>query len=163
MKIKSIAIIFLLLAMGCAKGNEPAEKKSPAEQASAGSAQVSEVEKLFNAGNEYSKTGEFPKAIEAYQNALKIDKTKPSVHYNLGNAYIASGVGEADFEKAVQAYQAAIELNPLNPDFHRNLGYAYALLKKGDLSKKKYEELLKMSPAHANELMGWINRGNPKP
>lgn len=162
MKIKLMAAVFLILAFGCSKGNESADQKKSVTGTGAESSQSQDVEKLFLAGNEYSQKGEFPKAIEAYQKAIKIDKTKPSVHYNLGNAYVASGMGEADYEKAVQEYLAAIELNPLNPDFHRNLGYAYALLKKGDLSKKKYEDLLKMSPAHANELMGWINRDNQK-
>jgi tetratricopeptide (TPR) repeat protein len=162
MKIKLVVAVFLILACGCSKGNESADQKKPVAVTGADSSQAPDVEKLFIAGNEYSQKGDFPKAIEAYQKAIIIDKTKPSVHYNLGNAYVASGVGEADYEKAVQEYLIAIELNPLNPDFHRNLGYAYALLKKGDLSKKKHEELLKMSPAHAKELMGWIERGNQK-
>lgn len=162
MKTKLILSVFLILAFGCSKGNETAEKKKDGGATGASSSQSSEVEKLFNAGNEYSQKGDFQKAIETYQKLISIDKSKPSVHYNLGNAYIAGGMGEAEFEKAVQAYQAAIELNPLNPDYHRNLGYAYALLKKGELSKQKYEELLKMSPPHAKELLDWINRDKNK-
>ena len=111
--------------------------------------------KHFNSGNEYSKKANFPKATEAYQKAIKVDKTKPDAHYNLGNVYVASATGktfQADIERAVKEYLIAIELNPLNPDYHRNLGYAYALNKKGDMSKRKYEELKKMSPAHAEEL-----------
>mgnify|MGYP001565630609 CR=1 FL=1 len=124
-----------------------------------------EVVKYFVSGNDYSQKGDFKKAIEAYQTAIKIDKTKPDIHYNLGNVYIASATGktaQADIEKAIKEYQTAIDLNPLNPDYHRNLGYAYALNQKGDMSKRKYEELKKMSPAHAEELMSWIKRDNKK-
>ncbi len=67
---------------------------------------------------------------------------------------------QADLEKAVKEYQTAIELSPLSPEYHRNLGYAYALLKKGDLAKKQYEELKKMNPSLAEELMSWIKRDN---
>lgn len=126
-----------------------------------------EALKYFEVGNDYSKKGDFKKAIEAYQKSIKIYKNGANAHYNLANAYVASANGvteQADLEKAVKEYQAAIELSPLSPEYHRNLGYAYALLKKGDLAKKKYEELKKMSPPHAEELMSWIkrdNKGNP--
>jgi tetratricopeptide (TPR) repeat protein len=137
----------------------------PAFFLSAAWAAEDEALKHFLSGNEYSQKGDFPKAIEAYQKSIKADKTKPETHYNLGNVYVASAIGktaQADIEKAIKEYKTAIELNPLNPDYHRNLGYAYALDQKGDLAKGKYEELKKISPAHAEELMTWIKRDNQK-
>ena len=137
----------------------------PAFFASSAWAENKDLAKHFNAGNEYTLKKDFQKAIKSYQKALKIDKTVAVIHYALANAYLDGATGpttEADFQKAVKEYQAAIDLNPNIPDFHRNLGYAYALLKRGDLAKKKYDELLKTSPSHAEELKDWIKRSNEK-
>lgn len=190
MTIRTILCLLLIGVVGCSKSNDTAKTSSPAPQKpeltsspspvkepepakpapeSAQSAAPQEVEdevvKHFNAGNDYSKKGDFPKAIEAYEKAIAINRTIANIHYNLANVYVANAAGkntQTDYEKAVKEYQTAIELSPLSPEYHRNLGYAYALQKRGDLAKNKYEELKKMSPPHAEELLNWINRDNQK-
>jgi len=113
-------------------------------------------EKYFQAGNKYSRNGEFPESIESYRQALAINDAAPSIHYNLANVLVAMDKIDA----AVEEYQRAIELNPLVPDYHRNLGFAYALQKKEVLARKKYEELMRMAPAKAEELRLWIQKEN---
>lgn len=117
---------------------------------------LSETEKYFQAGNEYSRNGQFSESIKSYRQALKINDSTPSIHYNLANVLVATD----KIEDAIQEYQRAIKLNPLVPDYHRNLGFAYALQQNGELAKKKYEELKKMAPAQAEELKLWIQKEN---
>ncbi|MBI4390002.1 MAG: tetratricopeptide repeat protein [Nitrospinae bacterium] len=166
----SLAFICLLAlglaAAGCdrkpsaeaprAKSETPSdrvEKPAPPAPAPAG-----DSEKYFFEGNKYSTKGQFPEAIQAYKKSIQADASFPSVHYNLGNVYVATG----KTEEAVQEYLAAIKLNPLDPEYRRNLGFAYAVMRQGDLARNQHEELKKMSPAHAEELMTWINRENQK-
>lgn len=112
--------------------------------------------KLLEEGNDYSKQGQFNKAIKAYQKAIKIDNDLPTAHYKLANIYVATG----KTEKSISEYQLAIKLNPLEPDYHRNLGFAYALQQNGEMAKKKYEELKVMAPSQAEELLLWIQKAN---
>lgn len=111
--------------------------------------------KHFQTGNQYSKDGQFVKAIEAYRQAIALDDALPSAHYNLANIYVATG----KTDEAIGEYQTAIKLNPRHPDYHRNLGFAYALLKNGEMAEMKYEELKKLAPIQAEELWLWIQKG----
>ncbi|MFQ5443217.1 MAG: tetratricopeptide repeat protein [Nitrospinales bacterium] len=112
--------------------------------------------KLLNEGNDYSKQGQFKKAIHAYQKAIKIDNTLSTAHYNLANIFVATG----KTDESISEYKLAIKLNPLEPDYHRNLGFAYALQQNGEMAKKKYEDLKVMAPAQAEELLLWIQQSN---
>ena|GEM_PF-2059270 len=115
-----------------------------------------QLEKYFQAGNEYSKNGKFLESIESYRQALKINDSVPAIHYNLANVLVATD----KLDEAIREYRQAIKLAPLVPDYHRNLGFAYALQKNGDLAKQKYEELKKIAPVQAEELRLWIQKGN---
>ncbi|AUC60241.1 Glycosyl transferase, family 2:TPR repeat:TPR repeat [Cyanobacterium sp. HL-69] len=61
---------------------------------------------------------EYLKAIELYQECLKIKPDFPLVYYNLGLCYKALG---RNF-KAISAYQTAIKLNPTDAYSYQNLG-----------------------------------------
>ena len=112
--------------------------------------------KYFNEGNSYSKGGEYHKAIRSFRKAIETNNKLPAPHYNLANILVVTG----QYVEAVKEYQAAIQINPMVPDYHRNLGYVYALMKKGDLSKQKYEELQKIDPKQAEALLKWIQQGS---
>jgi tetratricopeptide (TPR) repeat protein len=82
--------------------------------------------KAYNAmGVTYDILRDFPRAIEAYKRALRLNPDFAYVHNNLGYSYFLQG----DFDSAIDAFKAAISLDAGNIRYHNNLGLVYA--KKG--------------------------------
>jgi tetratricopeptide (TPR) repeat protein len=108
---------------------------------------------LGNIGTAYIRLGEIRKAIEYYENALKISKEIGDKHIegnslgNLGNAY--SQLGEA--RKAITYYEQAWEISLESRDKHGeechlgNLGTAYRHLGEARKAIEYYEKALKIS------------------
>lgn len=78
------------------------------------------------------------KAIEAYQNAIKILKDNYSIQYNLALAYHLKG----QYQKSGAHYCEAISIEPMNYEAHYNLAI---LLKHLKLYKEAYNEVEKAS------------------
>ena len=76
-----------------------------------------------------------PKAIEAFQRALRIDPEFAAAWPNLGNAYEAGQSAEA-----IEAYQQALRIDPEDANAWYNLGLAYA--KAGQSTKASRENNL---------------------
>jgi tetratricopeptide (TPR) repeat protein len=82
--------------------------------------------KAYNAmGVTYDILRDFPRAIEAYKRALRLNPDFAYVHNNLGSSYFLQG----HFDSAIEAFKAAISLDEGNIRYHNNLGLVYA--KKG--------------------------------
>jgi Tfp pilus assembly protein PilF len=82
--------------------------------------------KAYNAmGVTYDILRDFPRAIEAYKRALRLNPDFAYVHNNLGYSYFLQG----HFDSAIEAFKAAISLDEGNIRYHNNLGLVYA--KKG--------------------------------
>ena len=130
-----------------------------------------------NLGLAYDSKGDYDKAIEYYQKALKINLKKPGPEHpdvarnynNMGEAYREKG----DYDKAIEYYQKSLKINlkklePEHPDVafnYNNLGLAYD--SKGDYDKaieyyKKSLEinLKKLGPEHPSVARGYNNLGD---
>jgi len=68
----------------------------------------------------YQERGEFEAAIESYEESLALDRERPQVHNNLGNAYKSLG----RLEEAIAAYRLAIATDAGLAEAHLNLGVA---------------------------------------
>ena len=86
--------------------------------------------KAYNAmGISYDCLRDYPRAVEAYKGALKLDPDLAYVHNNLGYSYLLQG----DFDSAIDSFKEAVALDSQNAKYHNNLGlasrfiYAYAL------------------------------------
>jgi tetratricopeptide (TPR) repeat protein len=92
------------------------------------------------------------KAIEAYQQALRIHPESAAVWYNLGNAYGKSG----QTAKKVEAYQQALRIDPEYAVAWNNLGIAYG--KSGQTTKaiETFQQALRINPEDAE---AWNNLG----
>ncbi len=87
------------------------------------------------------KLEDYPRAIEYFQRALKVDKSFSEASNNLGGAYEKLG----KYDDAVSSYKAAIA-NPLYRNTDRafnNLGRAYYRIKRYDESMDAYREAAK--------------------
>src|SRR6202034_1954941 len=66
---------------------------------------------LNNRGNAYSVTGEFDKAIQDYDEAIRLNPKDANVFNNRGTAYVSKG----NFDRAIIDFDEAIRLKPFNP------------------------------------------------
>lgn len=75
-------------------------------------------------GRKFFQSGEFEKALEAYSEAIKIDKNYSAYYSDRGNTYIALG----DFKKAISEMNRAIELSPDESVYYKIRSDAYMKL-----------------------------------
>jgi len=106
----------------------------------------------FNLGNAYNSAGQFAKAIQAYQQALRINPEDASAWNNLGTAYADAG----QFAKAIEAYQQALRINPEHANAWNNLGVAYADVGQFAKAIEAYQQALRINPEDAS---AWNNLG----
>ena len=84
----------------------------------------------FNDGNALYRTGEFQRAIEAYQQAAERDDPvlDGQAWYNLGNALYR----QQQLKPAVEAYKQALRKNPTDADAKHNLELTLEQLQQQD-------------------------------
>jgi tetratricopeptide (TPR) repeat protein len=104
-------------------------------------------------GNAYGNAGQPAKAIEAYQQALRINPEQAPAWSNLGVIYRQTG----QFAKAIEAYQQALRIYPEYADAWNGLGVTYATDGQSDKAIEAYQQALSTEPELFN---AWINMGN---
>ena len=96
-------------------------------------------------GRDYSKSGLYKKAIEAYKQALKIAPDLSFAHDNLGPVYYHSG----KYEKAIETWKQMIGVGLALADVHYNIGNSYY---KSGMYKEaidSYKKVIKINPNYA--------------
>jgi len=103
--------------------------------------------------NAYAAQGRLDDAIRSAKQALEIDSTYGTAHYNLGNFYAEKN----RLDEAIQEYRAAIRVYPRFIEARGNL--ANVLVMKGDLpgAIEEYRQALLLSP---NQSMLHFSLGN---
>ncbi len=99
-------------------------------------------------GYVYELTGEYLKAIEFYEKALKIKRKYPSVLYNLGRLYEIAG----KYDEAIVRYQeviAASKKAAKDPEVYINLGHAYWYKGNFQDAEKQFKKAVKYKPDSA--------------
>jgi tetratricopeptide (TPR) repeat protein len=80
---------------------------------------VSAEEKAFLlSGESYFNNGDYPRAIEEFNKAMKVTSNEAMVRNNLGIAYARMGF----FEKAIDELRSVVKLEPLHNTARFNLG-----------------------------------------
>jgi len=112
--------------------------------------------KAYNAlGFSYDRLGDYPRAIEAYKRALRLNPDLAYVQNNLGYSYLLQG----NLDEAIHAFQKAIDLDGENAKYHNNLGLAYT--KKGlyPMALTEFEMAGDEAKAHSNIAKIYHRRG----
>lgn len=78
---------------------------------------------LTNLGFAYFKTGDYPRAVEYYQEAIEIAPNFPMAHHGLGRTYMAMG----KYQEAVASLETAVKNAPNETPIQLDLGRAYKL------------------------------------
>ena len=95
---------------------------------------LSPAETAFNRGRDYSEQGDHENAIEAYDEAIRLNPQSAKAYNNRGIAY-----GElSQYERAIEDFDEAIRLNPQEPGAYFNRGIAYRLLGQQELADRDF-------------------------
>ncbi|HEX7862007.1 MAG TPA: tetratricopeptide repeat protein [Verrucomicrobiae bacterium] len=163
--VAASAAFLLFVSLGCKK------------QSGSGASQ-NEYVRLMNSGKNYLDQGEAQKALENFQQAVKLTPTDPDAHLNLANAHLRAGnsqqaIAAADevlkldqnsaaahfvkgsayirlknFEEAVKSLQIANRLDPSEPAGAFQLGYAHLQLKQFEEAITPLSDAVRDQPEH---------------
>lgn len=86
--------------------------------------------------------GQYDVAIEASQEALKLDPTASLAQLNIGVAYVR----QSKFLEAAEAFRETIKMDPTAVSAYFNLGVSEEKLGNMDGARKAYEEALRLDP-----------------
>jgi curved DNA-binding protein CbpA len=98
------------------------------------------AQKAYNRGLQYYKMGEYSRAIDFFEAAIRTYDKEPSFYAKLALTLFNSRRG---FTKAVESCRKAIELDPYNVDYKLVLAEIYESAGSYSLAKKTYEDVLK--------------------
>ncbi len=99
-------------------------------------------EAFKNQGNTYYDLGDFPKAIEAYLNALKHTPKDAVIYNNLGAAYFSSNKNS----EAAAAFKKSLVLKPGDADAFFNLGIASSSIDDFEGAVSAFKDAVKVKP-----------------
>lgn len=165
--MKEFAIVFLLMfalvAAGC--GSKPANSEASNANANAESpfAHITDARAALEEGKRLLDENQTELAIQALQQAVKLDENLAEAYFQLGIAYslyemqmersgTATGPANAKpnsqkaFESAVTAYKKWVEANPKDDVAFFNLGRTYAKLLKDEEAEEAFRQAVKLKP-----------------
>jgi tetratricopeptide (TPR) repeat protein len=102
----------------------------------------------YNMGNAYVDLGQYDKAIESYQQAIKLKSNLSKPHNNLGLAYAAAG----RLADAVAEFKQAVQLRPEYAEAHYNLGVAFVQKGQKHDAEEQQRLLAKLNSDLASQL-----------
>lgn len=146
-----IAILASLVALagGCRRNTNTTEPQGgdvTSESDGAG-ADPSQARAYLEKGRELYRNDEDSQAVEAFQQALKLDPNLAEAHFRLGLGYEAldkAEEAEAAYKNAVETYKSYLENNPEDAEAHYNLGQTYAALHLYSEAVKAYRQATRL-------------------
>ena len=109
------------------------------------------VQAFENIGVMYAAQGN-EVALDYYENALNVNPSSVSVHYNLGNFYQE----KQDWNKALEYYTRALQLNADHLPSLFAVGYVHVELKMWDEAMANFSRAVKVKPDY---IQAWYARG----
>ena len=152
------------------RGMSAEEKEAIAKQMKANEEAMAKNKALndaFNAGKEATAAKNWAGAIDAFENASRLDPAQHVVWGNLADSYLTRK-GPGDLEKGIAAYAKAVELKGDDPAYHNNYALALAQGKKFEEAQAELTKAAQIDPASAGKYyynLGavYVNTGNSKP
>lgn len=99
-----------------------------------------------NLGDYYARQGNFEKAVEEFQTAIKLLPNYGDAYHNLGNTYQQM---QKD-DQAIESYKKALEFNPNLWQSYQNLAAVYFKQGKFNLAKEELEKAIAVNPNNSN-------------
>jgi hypothetical protein len=108
----------------------------------------------FQNGRDFHAKKEYPKAVQAFQEAIKAKPDFAEAYHGAGMSYGAMGKSEQAIENFIQA----IKLNPKVPYFHYHLAVAYHVSGDKKLAWEEYRTLSSLDPNLAGKLKDMLSK-----
>jgi curved DNA-binding protein CbpA len=118
----------------------PTPERKPAEPAADPAQRLLIAQKAYNRGVQFLKLGEYPRAIEFLEAAIRTYDKEPLFYSRLAQALLRARKG---FTKSVESCNKAIELDPYNVDYKLTLAEIYETAGSWSLARKTYQDVLK--------------------
>ncbi|MBI2713815.1 MAG: tetratricopeptide repeat protein [Rhizobiales bacterium] len=98
--------------------------------------------KFSNRGLAYNDKGQTDRAIQDYDQAIRLNPNYANAFYNRGNAYDDKG----QTDRAIQDYDQAIKLNPNHANAFNNRGLAYKNKGQTDRAIQDFDQAIRLNP-----------------
>ncbi len=150
-------IVILSLAIGqggCSrKKSGEANISATIEGAHIAEQNQTQARALVEEGKELYRTDQDEKAVESFQQALKLDPELAEAHFRLGLAFDAVGKeqeAEDAYKKAIEKYKKFLDENSKDAEAHYNMGQAYAGLHLYTEAVKEYRQATRLKDDDAD-------------
>lgn len=151
-----VAVIFTNFGLAACsrKQTNEAEAEAAVRAAKTIEGEHSEARVYLEKGREFYLKDEDNLAVEAFQQALKLDPELAEAHFRLGLTYDALAQeqeAEEAYKKAVEAYKKYLSINGNSDDAeaHYNLGQTYAGLHLYSEAVREYRQATRLKPEDA--------------
>jgi tetratricopeptide (TPR) repeat protein len=123
-------------------------------------------QELINKGFDFIKSGNYQKAAEAFEIAVKANPNNADAHFGLGISYLKLGDNEVMtnpelVQKAVYFFRKALELGANYPEIRYTLGLSYLALNDKEAAIREYNILKDSDNELANQLLVRIDDYKP--
>lgn len=109
-----------------------------------------------NLGDYYGRHGNFEKAIEEFQTAIKLQPNYGDAYHNLGNIYLQTH----HYDQALASYQKALEFNPNLWQSYVNIGMIYYNYGDKKRAQEEFQKALIIDPQNT-EIKRILLQTNP--
>jgi len=152
-----IVLIFLFLGqVNCGKNRSVDQSNSNGNAGTTDAAGDRSAARIYlEQGREFYRNDEDTRAVEAFQQAIKLDPELAEAHFRLGLAYDVIGQekeAEEEYRKAVETYKKYFSLEENNKDAegYYNLGQTYAGLHLYGEAVREYRQAIRVKPDDAD-------------
>jgi tetratricopeptide (TPR) repeat protein len=154
----TLVIVVLCLLFGqaaCSRKNSSGQADSSARVETNTADTGVRVRNYLESGKEFYRNDEDSKAVDAFQQAIKLDPEFAEAHFRLGLAYDALGneqEAEQSYKKAVESYKKyfSVEENGNDAEAHYNLAQTYAGLHLYSEAVREYRQATRLKEDDAD-------------
>ena len=108
------------------------------------------AESYYDDGLTASKKGDFTKAIECFERAIRLDSSYAVAYHQLGKCYMRLGQAQRAVDILLQVVRKRPNLGPARLD----LGFALLAAGNAKSARKEFEQLYALDPANMRALLG---------
>ena len=138
----------MILAIGCKRSGQQSTNNSAGapEVSNSLAADRSRARGLLDKGKELYRNDQDTEAVQAFEEAVRLDPDLAEAHFRLALGYESLGKreeAEGQYKKAVEAYKKYLDENPDDAEAHYALGQTYAGLDRYSDAIREYREATK--------------------
>jgi tetratricopeptide (TPR) repeat protein len=150
-----IVIFVLLLGQGACSRKKSADSKASASAEGNHTAAEDRTQARvhLDQGKEFYRTDQDEGAVQAFQEAIRLDPELAEAYFRLGLAYDAVGKeqeAEDAYKKAVERYKKYLDENSKDAEGHYNLGQTYAGLHLYSEAIREYRQATRLKDDDAD-------------